>query len=158
VSPPDFEECYAAHFHGLVLQINAYFGDLEQAQDVVQEAFCRALISWKKISGYQDPAAWIRRVAWNLATSQWRRRRVARAHALRQQETHLSGPGPERADLFRALAALPPNQRKAVILHYLADLPLAEIASQEGVAEGTVKSWLSRARSALSGQLSTKEA
>src|SRR5262245_29760649 len=131
--PPDFGEFYSAHFRALVLQLNAYFGDLEQAQDVVQEAFCRALDRWKKISEYQDPAAWVRRVAWNLATSQWRRRRVAKAFALRHREEPIAGPGPERVALVRALATLPPTLRRAVILHYLADLPILEIAQQEGV-------------------------
>jgi RNA polymerase sigma-70 factor, ECF subfamily len=156
--PPDFADFYGAHFRGLVIQLNAYFGDLEQAQDVVQEAFCRALDRWKTISGYDDPVAWVRRVAWNLAISQWRRGRLARVFALWHREESIAGPGPERVALVRALATLPLTHRRAVILHYLADLPVAEIAQQEGVAEGTVKSWLSRGRAALSAQLATKEA
>lgn len=156
--PPDFAEFYSAHFRGLTLQLNAYFGDLEQAQDVVQEAFVRALDRWKKISGYHDPAAWVRRVAWNLATSQWRRTRVAHAFALRQREELVPGPDPERVALVAALARLPEAQRRAVILHYLADLSIVDIAEQEGVAVGTVKSWLFRGRAALAAQLVHTEA
>jgi RNA polymerase sigma-70 factor, ECF subfamily len=156
-SPPDFAEFYAAHQHGLVLQLYAYFGDLEQAQDVVQEAFVRALDRWARISGYDDPAAWVRRVAWNLATSQWRWSRLARAFISRQRETPVPGPGPERVALVAALSTLPLTHRRAVIMHYLADLAVSEIALQEGVAEGTVKSWLSRARAALSTRLAVKE-
>jgi RNA polymerase sigma-70 factor (ECF subfamily) len=45
------------------------------------------------------------------------------------------------------------QHRRAVIMHYLSDMSIAEIAAQEDVAEGTVKSWLHRARAALAAQL-----
>ncbi|GIH04434.1 RNA polymerase sigma24 factor [Rhizocola hellebori] len=153
----DFGEFYSTHFHGLTLQLNAYFGDMEHAQDVVQEAFVRAFDRWGKVSGYEDPHAWVRRVAWNLATSHWRRRRIAIAHALTQREPVVQGPEPDRVALVTALAGLPENQRRAMILFYLADIPIAEIALEERVPVGTVKSWLSRGRSALSAQLSMGE-
>ena len=156
-TPPDFADFYAANHRGLVLQLNAYFSDMEQAQDVVQEVFVRALDRWAKISRYDDPAAWIRRVAWNLATSQWRLSAFARAFKLRQRETLVAGPEPERVALISALATLPAAHRRAVIMYYLADMTIADIALREGVAEGTVKSWLSRARAALSVQLATEE-
>jgi RNA polymerase sigma-70 factor (ECF subfamily) len=65
----------------------------------------------------------------------------------------VEGPGPDRIVLAEALASLPRNHRRAVILHYLGDLSVAEIADECGVAEGTVKSWLHRARAALSARL-----
>ncbi|MEU8078040.1 sigma-70 family RNA polymerase sigma factor [Catellatospora citrea] len=151
--PADFEECYAAHFHSLTLQLNAYLGNLAEAQDVVQEAFCRALARWEGIARYADPAAWVRRVAWNLATSGWRRRRTALNFLRRQREEHVAAPGPDRVALTRALAELPATQRRACVLFYLGQLTIAEIAEQEEVAEGTVKSWLHRGRAALAAQL-----
>jgi RNA polymerase sigma-70 factor (ECF subfamily) len=156
VSPPDFEQCYAANYRKLVLQVNAYFGDLEQSQDVVQEAFVRALDRWKKVSTYEDPAAWIRRVAWNLAISHFRHKKVVTNWLVRQRQENSAGPGPERVALVAALSDIPENQRRAVILHYIGDLSVADIAEQEGVAEGTVKSWLSRGRSALFTQLASR--
>nr|WP_051798070.1 SigE family RNA polymerase sigma factor [Catenuloplanes japonicus] len=151
--PPTFETFYAAHFQRLSLQLFAYTGDFGQAQDVVQEAFCRALPRWEKVSRYDDPLAWLRKVAWNLATSRFRRLRVQQAHARRQREEHVDGPGPDRVALARALATLPEKHRRAVILYHLADLSVAQIAEQEDVAEGTVKSWLHRGRTALAAQL-----
>jgi len=156
VGPPahtEFEEFYAAYFRSLTIQLYAYTADLAAAQDVVQEAFCRALARWKRISGYDDPAAWVRRVAWNLATSRWRRFRTATEHARRHREEFAAEPSPDRVALARALATLPVQQRRAVILRYLADLPIGDIARQEGVAVGTVKSWLHRGRAALATQL-----
>jgi RNA polymerase sigma-70 factor (ECF subfamily) len=150
----DFDEFYAATFHALRSQLYAYLGDRAEAQDVVQEAYCRALARWKRISGYEDPVAWVRKVAWNLATSRFRKQRTITDFLRRQREQHHDGPSPDRVALVGALAAIPPQQRKAVVLHYIAQLSVAEIAAQEGVAEGTVKSWLSRGRAALNAQLS----
>jgi RNA polymerase sigma-70 factor, ECF subfamily len=161
-SPPPggarFEELYAAHFQDLTIQLYAYFGDRQEAQDVVQEAFCRALARWPKVVRYDDPVAWVRRVAWNLATSRWRRARTAMRALQRQRPDHaqVAGPEPERVALVAALATLPPAQRRAVVLHYLADLPVAEIADRESVAPGTVKSWLHRGRAALAAQLDAR--
>ncbi|MEH1012079.1 SigE family RNA polymerase sigma factor [Micromonospora sp. CPCC 206060] len=148
-----FDDFYHAHFRSLTVQLCAYTGDLGQAQDLAQEAFCRAFARWDRIVRYDDPVAWVRRVAWNLANSRWRRLRTAHAYLRRQRETHVAGPNPDRVALEAALALLPANQRRAVVLHYLADLPVAEIAHQAGVAEGTVKSWLHRGRAALAALL-----
>jgi RNA polymerase sigma-70 factor (ECF subfamily) len=59
--------------------------------------------------------------------------------------------------LVAALAELPGNHRRALVLHYLADMPIAEVAQREGVAEGTVKSWLHRGRAALAARLNLSE-
>ncbi len=150
----DFADFYAAHYADLTVQLHAYLGDLQEAQDVVQEAFCRAFARWQKVSGYDDPTAWVRRVAWNLATSRWRRIRAMRAFNSRQgSEPVDEGPGPDRVALVEALALLPAAQRRAMVLRYLADLPVAEIADRVGVPEGTVKSWLHRGRVTLAARL-----
>ena len=156
---PSFDELYAAHYGDLTVQLYAYFGDRQEAQDVVQEAFCRALARWRSISRYDDPVAWLRRVAWNLALSKWRRTRTALAFVRHQRpaEIEVPGPSPERVALIAALAALPPAHRRAMVLRYLADLTIAEIAEREGVPEGTVKSWLHRARNALAERLGVDE-
>ncbi|MBX6357178.1 MAG: SigE family RNA polymerase sigma factor [Micromonosporaceae bacterium] len=156
--PPEtasFERFYAAHFQDLTVQLYGYLGDRQEAQDVVQEAFCRALARWSKVARYDDPVAWVRRVAWNLATSRWRRARTALMFLRRQRadSVHVAGPEPDRVALVAALATLPPAQRRAIVLHYLADMPVAEIADRERTAPGTVKSWLYRGRAALAAHL-----
>ena len=149
-----FDTFYAAHFQRLSLQLYAYTSDVAQAQDVVQEAFCRALTRWDRIARYDDPLAWVRRVAWNVATSRIRHLRVTQAHARRQRQQHIDGPSPDRVMLARALATLPDKHRRAVVLFHLADLSITAIAEHEGVPEGTVKAWLHRGRAALAVQLS----
>jgi RNA polymerase sigma-70 factor (ECF subfamily) len=148
-----FDAFYAANFDRLIMQLYAYTGDLAQAQDVVQEAFARALPRWEQVSGYDDPTAWVRRVAWNLATSRWRQLRTFRAYASRHRPEHVTGPTPDRVALATALATLPASLRRAVVLRYVADLSVADIARQEGVPDGTVKSWLHRGRAALAAVL-----
>ena len=151
----DFDEVYAAHYADLTVQLYAYFGDRQEAQDIVQEAFCRALGKWHTVSRFDDPVAWVRRVAWNLAVSKWRKARTAVLFLRRQRvaEPQTDGPGPDRLALVAALGTLPESQRRAMVLRYLADMTVQEIAEREGVPEGTVKSWLHRGRTALAVQL-----
>jgi len=149
----DFDALYAAHFTSLTTQLFAYFGDRQEAQDVVQEAFSRAWARWRHVSAYDEPVAWVRRVAWNLATSNLRRARVAATFRRRYRPVHAAPPTPDRVALLTALKALPAKQRQATVLHYLADLPVDQIAALMGVSGGTVKSWLHRARTTLAHEL-----
>jgi RNA polymerase sigma-70 factor (ECF subfamily) len=152
-----FAACYEQSFAALTKQLYVYTGDLGLAQDLVQEAFARALPRWSRVCAYEDPVAWIRRVAFNLANSRWQRAKVATRYLRGQREQHIAGPGPDRVAAVRALSVLPAAQRRAVVLHYLADRPVADIAAEEGVPIGTVKSWLSRGRAALAGLLAEEE-
>ena len=68
-------------------------------------------------------------------------------------EPPAEGPSPERVAVTAALAALPERQRRVVVMRYIGDFTVPEIAEREGVAEGTVKSWLHRARTALAARL-----
>jgi len=138
-----------------VVQLFAYTQDLALAEDLVQEAFCRALARWSRLSRYDDPIGWVRRVAWNLATSDWRRTRRGRdlADRLVGRPEAEAGPSPERVVLLQALATLPVPQRRAVIMYYLGDMTVAEVAEIEGANENTVKQRLHRARAALANQL-----
>jgi RNA polymerase sigma-70 factor (ECF subfamily) len=153
VAVDDFTDFYSAQFRSVTVQVYAYTGDLPLAQDIAQEAFTRAVMRWEKLRSYYDPAAWVRRVAFNLAASRWRRSRIAAAYLRRQRAEHIEGPSPDRVALARALATLPERHRRVVILYYLADLSIADVAQQENVPVNTVKSWLHRARTELAAQL-----
>jgi len=153
----DFDDFYAANVRTLTGHLYAYTGDKTEAEDLVAEAFCRALARWKKVRDYQNPTAWVRRVAWNLATSHLRRRGVKQRFLNRQREVHETPPDGDRVDLMRALADIAPNHRKAMILRYMAGLTVNEIAEQEGVTESTVRSWLYRAKAALADRLNVQD-
>jgi hypothetical protein len=97
-----------------------YTGDLGTAQELVQEAFCRAFTRWDKLSAYEDPVAWVRRVAFNLANNRWCRAKVALKHMAGHREQHTTeGPNPDRVAAVAALAQLPAVHRRALVLHYL---------------------------------------
>ncbi|GIH05551.1 RNA polymerase sigma24 factor [Rhizocola hellebori] len=149
----DFADFYATTFRPLCVQLYVHTGDMAEAQDLVQEAFCRAFPRWSKLVHYDDPAAWVRKVAWNLATSRWRRLQRLTDFTSHRGIEPIPGPDPERVELRRALADLPPFQRQVLVLHYVAGASVTEIAGIAGVAEGTVKSRLHRARAALAGRL-----
>jgi RNA polymerase sigma-70 factor, ECF subfamily len=153
----EFSDFYAAFFQPLTAQLYAHTANLAEAQDVVQEAFCRAFERWRKVSTYDDPAAWVRRVAWNLATSRWRRMRTALTFARQQRDELVAGPEPDRVAVVAAIARLPERQRRAVVLRHVADLTVPAIAAELNVAEGTVKSWLSRAQAVLAPYLTDAE-
>lgn len=152
----DFTEFYSATFAPLTAQLHAFIGDHADAQDLVQEAYLRAYSRWSTVSQYDDPLAWVHRVAWNLAISRWRRKRVLRLWHRDLVQPPVEEPNATRVDLARALAQLPPGQRQAIILHYLADMPIADIAAFLDAPEGTVKARLHRARESLNSLLGMK--
>ncbi len=151
--PPDLGQLYASDAARLVRSLRPICR--EQADDVVQEAYAIAARRWSDVARCDEPLAWITMVATRLAwrTTQREARRVPReaeAEAGRQTYSFLS---PVDDDLLRAIAALPTRHAAAVKLHYLADLPVAQVARELGVPEATVKTWLRRARIALASRL-----
>jgi len=146
----DFAALYQARFVDLTAQLYAFTGDALETQDLVQEAFIRAWKRWDRISRYDDPGAWVRRVAWNLAMTRHKRLKIFRRvpdHRVTPPPTPESGL--DRLDLVVALRKLPHQIRRVVVLHYLADMSIADIVAELDVAEGTVKSWLRRGRTEL---------
>ncbi|MFI7428758.1 SigE family RNA polymerase sigma factor [Micromonospora sp. NPDC049836] len=124
--------------------------DPGEAQDLVQEAYARAWRQWGKLAAHPAPEAWLRLVISRLATDRWRRLRGWRLAASRTgPPDDVRPPGEETVLLVGALRQLPARQRQALALHYLFDMPVAEIAREAGVPAGTVKSWLSRGRTRL---------
>jgi RNA polymerase sigma-70 factor (ECF subfamily) len=149
-------ELYHTSFRRLVTQMYAFTTDLTEAQDVVQEAFARALARPQGLSDVDTPEAWLRTVALNVVRRRWRRRQILDTILRRDrpvQQLVANAPGPERADLRDALATLPRPYREAIVLHYLADLPVDEVAQLLDVPVGTIKSRLSRGRAALAARL-----
>ncbi|MET7426810.1 SigE family RNA polymerase sigma factor [Dactylosporangium sp. NPDC005555] len=155
-SAADFTALYEARFVDLAGQLYAFTGDNSETYDLVQEAFIRAWQRWATVGKYEDPVAWVRRVAWNLAMSRYRRLQRSRS-MLRDVSQVAPGMEPDRVALVAALRTLPEQHRRAVVLHYLADLSVTEIAVETGAAVGTVKSWLHRGRVQLAAALQIHE-
>ncbi|GAA1723474.1 hypothetical protein GCM10009765_84310 [Fodinicola feengrottensis] len=96
----------------------------------------------------------------NIAVSKWRR---AKRYALLLRKSADPHPvmvetSPDRVVVMEAIGKLPRNQAETIALHYIADLPVAEIAECMRVSVGTVKSRLARGRAALAEILGDRAA
>ena len=147
-----FDVFYRSTRDRVAVQIAALTGDPAEALDHVQEAFIRAWARWPRVQLLDDPEGWVRRVAYNLAVSRYRR---ARRTVLRPQP-------PDRriewddgqADVIAALRTLPRAEREAIVLHHVIGLSVDEVSGEMHAPTGTVKSWLSRGRKHLGEALS----
>lgn len=151
-------ELYDASYRRLVGQLTAVTGSREEAEDVVQEAFARALLHARDLAHLENPEAWLRTVALNQARSRWRRvRRFVGLLPDLVPDAPLQVDGSATIDLLVALRSLPAAQREAIALHHLADLPVGEVAATLGIPTGTVKARLARGRAALAARLGAEE-
>ncbi len=150
------EELYERSRDRLAGQLFGLTGDWQSSFDLVQEAFVRTWERWDRVSAYENPEAYVRRVAFNLAKSHWRRfgRSARPLEADKGQEVVDAD---SHHDLVAALRTLPAKEREAIVRHYLADELIDQIAQEMKVPAGTVKSWLSRGRSRLAERLSVHE-
>lgn len=150
----EFEEFYAHAVRRLTGQLYVMLGDLQEAQDVVQEAFVKAWSRRGRLVKEASPEAWIRTVAWRLAVRRWHgRRRSEQAWQRHGGAPPEGAPDPGSVVLVEALKGLSPQQRRTVALHYICDLSVEQIAVETGLSTGTVKTHLSRGRAALADRL-----
>jgi RNA polymerase sigma-70 factor (ECF subfamily) len=141
------------HYGPLVRRLTLVLGDREAAQDIAQETYLRAYRAWTTFSG-DDPRAWLYTIGLRLAFNERRRaRRWLGALARTQPQTWQDGHDP---DLAAALAKLDSRPRAALLLNAVDGYTLRETASILGVPEGTVSSWVSRARQILREELATR--
>jgi RNA polymerase sigma-70 factor (ECF subfamily) len=150
-----FDEFYAASFRRLVGQVYAMTGSHDEAQECVQEAFVRAWSHRRRLDAARSPEAWVRTTAYRLAVSRWRRTVLGRRDPDRavQSDSDAQAPTGDHVALVQALRQLPEPQRRALVLHHLCDLSVADVAAEVGAPEGTVKARLSRGRVALQALL-----
>ncbi len=149
-----FDAFYNASFARLVRQTYAVCGNLAEAQDCVQEAFVRAWDRRRELDEARSPEAWVRTVAHRLAVSRWRKAvRAFRSPDRAVEERSSREPSPDKVVLQQAMAQLPYEQRRALVLHYIADLSIDDIAEEVGAPSGTIKARLSRGRKALASLL-----
>jgi RNA polymerase sigma-70 factor (sigma-E family) len=149
----DFESWYRREYRRVLAYAISLTGNVVDAEDIVQEAFAAAHRDWEDLSNHPNPGGWIRRVVLNRSTSRLRRLAVQRRFQhlfVRRDVTNLAIPDD---DVWRAVRRLPRQQAHAVALHYLEDLPVAEIAEILDCSPGSVKTHLSRGRAALRREL-----
>lgn len=140
----DIEQVYRDQASRLWGALVAYSADRELAADAVSEAFAQAIARWDAIV---DPSRWVWTAAFRIVRGELKRRRRTSANGGRMTPDVLEL---ERsADLLRALRTLPHRQRAALVLHYLVDMPTADIAPVLGIRPATVRVTLMRGRRRL---------
>jgi RNA polymerase sigma-70 factor, ECF subfamily len=153
----EFVEFYQGCYSRIVTLAAVLLGDQHEAQDVAQEAFARALGRWPRLRTFDVPEAWVRKVAFRLAVDASRRIRRQRMLSQRlagtlPRDSEVAGPPGQQlqySEVAAALAGLPMNLREVIVLHYVADLPVEQIARECGTSSGTVKSRLVAGRRRL---------
>ena len=130
----------------------------DEAMELTQDVFVKA---WQALPGWRPEArfsTWLLQIARNAALDQLRRRRVVQFAPLDDgMDVADTAPGPEaryasrqrQALLENALQQIAAEHREILLLREIEDLSYAELAAVLGIAEGTVKSRLARARAAL---------
>ncbi len=155
-----FEDFYSREFAMVVGLAYALSGSRWVAEDLAQEAFLAAHRDWDRVGGYDGPGVWVRRVVANLSASAFRRRAIE-AKALTRVALGRTPVLPELSaddsEFWGAVRSLPRRQAQVIALHYLEDMPVAEIARVLGTAEGTVKKHLHDGRKSLARRLKLEE-
>ena len=154
-----FAAFYRREYPNMVAIAAAVSGSRATAEDLAQEAMLRAHRNWDRISTYDRPGAWARRITINLALSAARRASAEMRRIMRIAEPPTL-PEPNAADdhIWKAVAKLPGKQRAAIALHYLEDRPIEEIAEILEVSQATARVHLHRGRRALADTLGPEEA
>jgi RNA polymerase sigma factor (sigma-70 family) len=101
-----------------------------------QEAFFQASRRWSTVSQMDRRVAWVYVVALNRSRRAWRREQVPDLTTMSPEIAGMELDVSSALSLRAALDRLPPRQRAAIVLRYLVDLPIADVAAALGCAEG----------------------
>jgi RNA polymerase sigma-70 factor (ECF subfamily) len=161
-APDRAEELFTEHSRRIYAYCLRQLGSPEEAEDALQATYlnaCRSLLS-----GFEPEVAqaWLFKVAHNVCLtkqrSAWRRRRVERPGGIQEIEEFIASPhdpGDELLGIDEALASLPEQQRRAIVLREWQGLSYREVATELGITQGAVETLIFRARRSLAAALET---
>ena len=149
----DLAELAATRGSALVGYAYLLTGDLDRAQDLVQEALARAFGRPRRGGDLTWVEAYVRRTVLNAFLDGYRRERLwTRSRHLfavgdddgaRTTTDRLAARTADRVDVQAALATLPPRERACVVLRFYDDLTVPALAERLGISEGAAKRYLS---------------
>jgi RNA polymerase sigma-70 factor (ECF subfamily) len=152
-----FENLVSAHGQTLFGLMKRFVPDPSTAEDLYQDVLLKAWQSLDRLDPSRDPLAFLRTLVINRAIDHFRRQRTRPAPETGRDLDARADPARCADGSFEeALAALPPHERTAVILYYQESHSVDEIGVALGVPNGTIKTWLYRARARLREQLSAE--
>ena len=147
-----YESFFCCEFSRVTGSIALMLNDRAAAEDVAQEAFVRLYRHWRRVSRYEKPEAWVRRVAIRIAIGEIRKRQIRDRFVQADKEAR-SSVGSVDPDLVSALTNLPAQQRAAIVLFYIEDRPVQEIAHLLDCSSSTVRVHLHKGRRRLAALL-----
>lgn len=136
-----FTSWMTARQHALLRTAVLLTGDLQRAEDLVQEALLKVALRWSRLE-HQQPEAFARRVMVRDNISWWRRRRrdVVTDSPPESQDAERQVDGERSVMVRAALGRLTSRQRTVLVLRFYSDLSVVETAELMGTSSGTVKS------------------
>ncbi len=146
--PADLTAFCAAEFPRLVRMLDLLIGDVHVAEELAQETLIRVTGRWSTVRDLDNPGAWARRVARNLATTRWRRRQAARRAAVRTGPIEVVHEDPDLATqhLVRdAMQLLSTPDRTVLVLRHHLGLSIADAANELAISESACKARSARA-------------
>jgi RNA polymerase sigma-70 factor (ECF subfamily) len=161
--PACFAELYEVNFHRVYAYVVRRVGDRAETEDLTSEVFHQALANLKRFEWRGIPfAAWLFRIAANLIADRWQRsgREVADDTAIESAQTSPAEieEVERRATLFRLVDTLPVEQRRVVVLRFVEQKSIKEVAREIRKTEGAVKQLQFRALSGLRARLEGADA
>ena len=161
--PARFEELYELHFERVYAYVVRRVGDRTETEDITADVFHQALANLKRFEWRGIPfAAWLFRIAANLISDRWQRsgREIsddgqldaAQASAAEIEDVEW------RATLFRLVETLPVEQKRVVVLRFVDQKSIKEVAKEIRKTEGAVKQLQFRALSALRARMEGADA
>jgi RNA polymerase sigma factor (sigma-70 family) len=154
----DFDTYYSASHDRVRRAMALTFRDPALAEEITQEAFFQTLRKWPKVSLLDHPEGWTMIVALNIGRDLHRRRvrhDAKKPLLIIQESFHQSGEAivDDRMMIETLLEGVSERQREALLLRYISQLTIPEIAVVMGCAEGTVKATLHAALANASHQV-----
>jgi RNA polymerase sigma-70 factor, ECF subfamily len=161
--PARFADLYELHFERVYAYAVKRVGDRAEAEDLTSEVFQQALQNLKRFEWRGIPfAAWLFRIAANLISDRWQRsgREVADEAAI--ESAQVSPAEIEdierRATLFRLVSTLPEEQKRVVVLRFVEQKSIKEVATEIHKTEGAVKQLQFRALTNLRARMEGADA
>lgn len=156
----EFRWLFVNDYQSVVRTTYLVLHDHARAEEIAQDAFVQLLRHWSKVSQYDSPSAWLRRVAIRLAVKESKRDQRRLVLTRRDHET----PGPASTpdlpevdeELIGAIRTLSPQQRSVLVLFYYEDRPMDQIADIIGCTAATGWVHLHKARKRLGALLDTE--
>ena len=155
---PTFEALFAGERTRLFTSLWLVTRDRHEAEEIAQDAFVKVWERWDRRGAPDDPTAYLFRTAMNIMRNRRRRAAVALRHAPTRKESADGLDAVESRDVvMRALGALTPSQRAALVLMDLLDMSSTEAADALGVRPSTVRVLAARGRATLATQIGAND-